>query len=995
MHRFVVCLAFAALAPALVTSESMRVPLGLVGLTEGNPPVREVINFDFAWRHFLGPVPDPARKCGRMEKNFNYGTGGTMHSGIDDPAECCALCANTTRCVAWDVNLGDKACWTKETAVPAVPASGHVAGTIPASPTPPASKKEFDDSAWLLVDAPHDMLINQSYGEENSPTQGFLPRGEGWYRKHFTVPSDWNDGQSEIWVYFEGVFHVTTAWLNSEPLGAPHPAGYTSFALRLDNSSIQYGQENVLSLHVDASYGDGWWYEGGGLFRHQFLVKAFKGANLGAHAGDGVFAFAGQVSEPKPTHNGLMADSASLHVYAYVANGNPTSVGSHPFDAGPLTARITVVDADGKVAAGPLVTSAVSQPAGGQNTTLQATLPVADVQLWSVPRPYLYNVQTEVLLDGKLVDIAVVSFGFRVVEFNADTGLLINNQHVKARGFCDHSNFGGMGSAVPDRVNLFRTQMLRSVGGNAWRMAHNPPIPARLDFTDALGVVVMDENRDFGGGKQQGGETPESIEQEHNDMRDLVVRDRNRASVIMWSFCNEVGCDNNTAARGFRQVAYAADGTRVVTQNHLGTNASTFYLDVQGFSHKSGDTFDSFHKANPHKPMIASECCSCLSQRGVDSDTCPKPRPGGCTQGCRVDCKGPYTGDNTDGVFYNNEISQCTGTQISRSDSREFMSGTFVWSGFDYFGESRGWPQTVKARGAIADIAGFYKESYGWLKAWWLANIGQSDAGRPNVEPDLKFFAFVPESWVPPQGASKGKSTRVIHVYTNAPAVALLVNGKPAKGGDKQTMPFFGTAEFDNVEYEAGNLTAVAYDNSSRIVATHTVMTPGEAVAIRLVLDAPSAATGTGTVLVADGEDVAMLRAEIVDIAGHLVNGASNNVTFTVVSGGGRVAGTHSGNPASHVAYGSSTYPAYHGLARAFVRSTEDRATPLWHRHRLAQVHADTPMAHSTVVTDANAAVDPIVVSATADGLKSDQLSIPVTANLTHLPVFVARRGGV
>lgn len=261
----------------------------------------------------------------------------------------------------------------------------------------------------------------------------------------------------------------------------------------------------------------------------------------------------------------------------------------------------------------------------------------------------------------------------------------------------------------------------------------------------------------------------------------------------------EVGCDNETWAGAFRNISEVFDGTRAVTQNHLGTITSTQFLDIQGFSHKQGSDFDDFHAKYPTKPTMATECCSCLSQRGVDEDSCPKPRPSSCTQGCRVDCQGSYSGDDTDGVFYNNEVSQCTATQVARSDGRDFVSGTFVWSGYDYLGESRGWPQTAKCRGTVADVAGFPKETSQWFKAWWLANISASDAGRPAVDVDTAYVVYVPESWAPPQGAAKGDSTRLIHAYTNAASVALLLNGKPAAGGDRQDMPYFGTATWDNV----------------------------------------------------------------------------------------------------------------------------------------------------------------------------------------------------
>ena len=950
--------------------------------TRGDSASREAVNFDFGWRHFLGSVS--SRTCGGIEKGVNYGTGGTRKTNIPDAGTCCDDCAASTVCIAWDWNPESKECWLKSDNS-TFAKQDRYSGTIKASSVPsPASKTDYDDSKWQLVDAPHDMLLHQNYSEDNGASQAFLPRNEGWYRKHFTLPKDWEG--SAVWFYTEGIFHVATAWLNGQPIGQ-HLAGYTSFAMRLDNvTGVKFGGENVLAVHVDATFGSGWWYEGGGLSRHQYLVRTDIKTSLGPD-GSQVFAFAppSDIKFAAEASNPLVADSASLRVEASVTNYESQMVGSANEDK--ISARFSLYDADGGVAAPAVTSEAKSSPAPGSKLTLTSDLKVSDVQIWSVPRPYLYTLTTEILRGDSVVDtINTSSIGFRTINFSPETGLALNGQRVKVRGFCDHSNFGGVGSAVPDRVNFFRAQVLRSIGGNAWRMAHNPPIPARLDMTDALGILVLDENRDYGGGKQQGGISKETSQQQVDDMGDLVQRDRNRASVFAWSFCNEVGCNNESAARPFRQESYLFDGTRPVTQNHLGTSVSTQYLDVQGFSHKSGDVFDRFHSANPDKPTMATECCSCLSQRGVDQDMCPNPRSSDCREGCHVDCNGTYSGQDTNGEFYNNEISQCTASQVNYSDSREFVAGTFVWSGFDYLGESRGWPQTVKCRGAIADVAGFYKESSGWLRAWWLANIPTSDAGRPAVETDTKYTVYVPESWVP----VGGRSNRTIHVYSNAPSVALLVNGKQVT--DPQSMEFFGTATFGGVPFSAGNLTAVAMDDSGNVVASATKLTPGTATSVRISVDAPSPKTGTGSALVNDGEDTAMVRAEIVDSEGRLVTSASNTVTFKVISGPGRVLSTHSGEPATQVPAGSPSHPAYKGLVRAYVRSTQDSATSPQHRARLAEIDSETADV-SVVAKNAPAATE-IVVEASAEGLQPARVSIPVTDDLSQLPKSVAAAYG-
>lgn len=459
-------------------------------------------------------------------------------------------------------------------------------------------------------------------------------------------------------------------------------------------------------------------------------------------------------------------------------------------------------------------------------------------------------------------------------------------------------------------------------------------------------------------------------------------------------------CDNETAAKAFRAISYADDGTRPVTQNHLGTDLSTDYLDVQGFSHKSGDVFDAFHKSHPTKPTMATECCSCLSQRGIDEDTCPNPRPSSCTEGCHIDCNGAYSGNDTAGMFYNDEISQCTGTQIAESDSRGYVSGTFIWSGSQYLGESRGWPQTTKARGIVNDIAGFPMASAGWLRSWWLANITGDDAGKPNLKDSPAFVVSIAETWGAPRGAASNNGYRLIHAYTNAPWVALLLNGKPAEGGEKQQMPFFGTATFPNVTYAPGNLTAVVYDDSGAVVATHSSISAGKAAAIRLSLDAPSPLTGTGSALVSDGEDTAMVRATIVDAAGVTVPDATNNVSFSIASGPGRIWALHSSSPNDHNPPGLSWSPAYMGLVRAFIRSSVDTATAEWHRARMAAIDDEAGsagMATSRAATGpvASSSHAAIVLKASSPGLTGDELSIPVSNDLSQLPAAVAAVEGM
>eukprot|EP01065_Artemidia_motanka_P030865 TRINITY_DN3700_c1_g1_i2.p1 TRINITY_DN3700_c1_g1~~TRINITY_DN3700_c1_g1_i2.p1 ORF type:complete len:955 (+),score=244.92 TRINITY_DN3700_c1_g1_i2:106-2970(+) len=944
----------AALCALLSSSASLQ-----IGADSG----REVVNFDFAWRVKVDPESpfhgtcnltlDKQESKAQCLANITYGCVGAHALEVTKGCRGTFVCnGKTVECASGGGKPEVCAC------------DGPAPTPAPPLPLPPQATTGYNDQSWELVDCPHDFLITGNFSQGASNKQAFLYRGSAWYRKHFRLPAEWKG--SAVWIYIEGSFHKTKSWVNGVPIGTEHDQGYTSFWLRLDDiAQVNYGdQENVLALRVNASTGTGWWYEGGGLTRHVWLVRT----DSTHFTPDSSWVFMNVTGAIEPVSPGT--PSAGMRAASSVARISST------VRNGGAAAAAAAVSASVVNAAGAVVGTGKSSPvsiAAGSESAVEFEVTIGATELWSVARPYLYTVRLGLSVGGGDVDAVNVTTGARTIRFDANTGFYLNEKAVKLRGFCDHSNFGGVGAAVPDRVNLFRAQYLRTVGGNAWRMAHNPPVPVRLDIMDRIGVIAMDENRDYGGHLGQGGVTDETWQQEVVDMGDMVKRDRNHPSIVIWSFCNEVGCTRGEmgekAAKYFRNITYFYDGTRPVTQNRLASNTSTFYLDVQGLSHKSGSTFDDFHMKNPDKPEMATECCSCLSQRGEDQDFCPKPKDG-------VTCPGAEYG-----TFYNNEISQCTATQVAESDSRPFVAGTFIWSGFDYLGESRGWPQIGKCRGTLADLAGFAKETKYWIQAWWLSNISSADEGRPPLPRTTT--VFIPETW---RAGPNGSPTRTIHVYTNAHSVKLFVNGKQVGAQD---MPFFGTAEF-TVTYEAGELTAAAYDAMGKQLANFTRTTPGAGRTIRLSIDSPSPLTGTGSALVADGEDVAMLRAEVLQADGSLAVLSNDSLTFRVVSGPGAVIATHNGDPASQEAQHSPTHRAYHGLSRAFVKVTVDAATPEWHRSRLAHTDVDGGVVTAVAAPGASAALSPIVVEVSGPGFAAAQVSIPVTSDLSQMPLAVA-----
>ena len=329
----------------------------------------------------------------------------------------------------------------------------------------------------------------------------------------------------------------------------------------------------------------------------------------------------------------------------------------------------------------------------------------------------------------------------------------------------------------------------------------------------------------------------------------------------------------------------------------------------------------------------------------------------------------------------------------------------------DYPGAGSTSGASATATGMLADRAGFQKPLAWWFRAWWLSNVSASDAGRPvlwsaaTAQPITT--CHIVDSWVTPPA---GQTTRSVHVYSNAATVQLYVNGK-AVGITPVAVPYFGMAVFPAVPYSPGNLTAVAMDSSSisRPLATHSVFTPGALAQMTLTLDAPSQLTGTGSAMVADGQDVAMLRASLVDSHGRLISAqdpkaSATNITFKVISGAGRLLGLHNGSPNDVPDGLGSSFPAHHGLVRAFIVSSENHAGPLRTRQLSRYINLDAgkggrSSATSIVVSEKDhydddgrslSMLEPIVVQASAEGLPSTTISIPLTVDVRELPLAVA-----
>jgi beta-galactosidase/beta-glucuronidase len=842
---------------------------------------------------------------------------------------------------------------------------------VPSKPwpgvTPPESVETYDDSSWMSVQLPHDGLIGVAPSAKACPDgcsgKSYIPRHVLWYRKAFNVPASWEN--SAIWLDFAGSFRNTSVWVNGV-LSAQHVCGYTPFRVRLDNiTALKVGAANEVAVFVDPDNGDsgsndhgsGWWYEGGGLYRHVNIVRAHP-----VHIEqDGLFAYSNvtfAIAPGEKERRDTRATRGVIHVSAAVYNsGKSTMTTSVEFQLTHPNGTVL-----GKSMRGAHGDSIDIEIPGGQTKKATSTITVQNPELWSSSAPSLYTVTAIVKIDGASVDRVSTSHGFRKLRYDANNGFFLNQEHFKVRGFCDHNNFAVVGMAVPERVNLFRAQASRAVGGNGRRTSHNPPDSSMLDIYDRIGIVVMDENRLFDNNSAY-----------VTNMGALVKRDRNHPSVVIWSFCNEGGCEGSHENGGprFQRITQEFDGTRptlanMFTYNDLLSNT----IDVQGFSHQSREKLDACHAKLPTKPIYMSECCSCNTMRDED-------------EGCETLHDNPHKACTQ--PSFNARCAE-SNDATNASDGVNYAVGTMVWTLFDYYGEPPvggvGGQGEVSSTYGQYDLCGFPKAAAQWYRTQWLLNIDNSRTDK--TFPTLKDEVFIVESWESPNAfpSTKGNKTRSIHAYSSTRHVELFANG--VSQGVRDVRPMIegpgSYAEWLSVPWGAGNLTAIAKNENNNLASTlakAVVHTNGKASKLLLEVDAPHALTGTGSKLVLDGHDAALLRASVVDENNRVSHFATNNITFSVISGPAFVQGTGNGDPHAHEPNNAPWHSAYHGLVRGVIRvksvAARDRSELDWMR----AIDMDGPL--KTTIDGVMLSTDDIVVEISSPGFQSVRITIPTS----------------
>lgn len=729
---------------------------------------RKRINFDNGWRFHFGHAADP-------EKDFNYSVA----------------------------NIFSKSGKAETTAI----------------------DTKFDDSKWQLLNLPHDWAVDLPFVESENfdvmahgykPVGGLFPETSiGWYRKNFTIASA--DSGKRFSIQFDGVFRNSKVWLNGFYLGT-NESGYMGFTYDVTDY-VDFKNENVLVVRVDATQYEGWFYEGAGIYRHVWLNQ-FNNIHI---VENGVF-----------TYTTVKDKSAMVHAETTVKNTCDKEVTS--------TLTTFVSDRNGKQVGTPEVTTITL--GARQSKTFEQQVEIIVPKLWSLEEPYLYKIHSIIKINDQVVDRLKTRFGIRTIEIAKNNSLLLNGKPIKIQGVNCHQDHAGVGSALPDYLQYYRIRLLKEMGTNAYRASHNPPTPELLDACDSLGMLVMDETRLLNS-------SPEYMDQ----FARLIRRDRNHASVFMWSIGNEEGYVQRNSfgkriALSMLALQRELDPTRTSTYAaDLGNEFTGIneVIPVRGFNYREKFIVP-YHGDHPDQPIVGTEMGSTVTTRGV------------------------YEVDSVRGYLPDQDIHAPWWASTAEAwwpiaADNPWMMGGFIWTGFDYRGEPTPfkWPN-INSHFGVMDMCGFPKNIYYYYQSWW------TNKDVLHITPHW--------NW-------KGKEGTPIEVWVNSNAdqVELFLNGKSL---GKKTMTRNSHLKW-MVPYKAGTLEAVGFKNGRKFKTS--IQTTGEPSEIMLIPDRK--------IVAADGKDGTVINVVVKDNKGREIPDASNLIKFSV-SGEAKAIGVGNGDPSSH-----------------------------------------------------------------------------------------------
>ena len=736
-----------------------------------------------------------------------------------------------------------------------------------------ASKPDYDDSGWRMLDLPHDWSIEGEFSKDHpaGAAGGALPTGIGWYRKNFSIDKSAKDNL--FFIDFDGVYRNSEVWINGHYLGK-RANGYISFRYEL-TPYLRFGKEqNIIAVRVDNSLQpNSRWYTGSGIYRNVWLSSTSR-----LHFDHwGVYITTPEMNEQHAkikleiSFSGIVTDLESVKIVTSIIDqhdNKSAKVISHIKDNRALY------------------------------TGISQELSVFNPNLWSPDNPYLYMAKTEIFVDGQKADESLNPFGIRYFLFSGDSGFSLNGKPLQIRGVNLHHDQGALGSAINSRAMERQLELMKGMGCNAIRTAHNPPAPEFLDLCDRMGFLVIDESFDVW--KKKKVKYDYSIDWEENherDLKDMVLRDRNHPSVIVWSIGNEIReqFDSTGIAitRELVNIVKSLDTNRPVTCALTETDpaknfiAQSGALDLLGFNYKHKD-WAKFRENFPGQIMIPTENMSVYASRGhydmpSDSIRYWPEKPGAPIIGANPD----YTVSAYDMVCaYWGSTHEETLKALSQY---AFISGLFIWSGIDFIGEPEpyGWPAKNSYYGVV-DLAGFPKDTYYLYQSIWTD------------KPVLHVF--------PHWNWESGETIDIWAYYSQADEVELFLNnislGTRKKDNDKMHVMW-------RVQYQPGTLTAISR-KAGNTVLEKTIRTAGEPAKIEMTADRNA--------IHADGRDLSFITVKITDKEGNMVPDADNILHFEV-TGCGFLAGVDNGYQASHESFKSSSRKAFNGMCLAIIQS--------------------------------------------------------------------------
>lgn len=759
-----------------------------------------------------------------------------------------------------------------------------------------------DDSGWRKLDLPHDWSIEGYFSEDNpaTPGGGSLPGGIGWYRKTF-IP-DHSFKEKQIYIDFDGVYCNSEVWINGISLGK-RPNGYISFRYDL-TPYIKFNEKNVIAVKADNSQQpNSRWYSGSGIYRNVWMVIT----NPVHVAHWGTYVTTPEVSE----------ETAKIHIETKIENHTDNQDQT-------ITIHHLLLDDSGKEIAS---ASGNIQSTKASDLNNMQEISINHPHFWNIEQPYLYTILTKIEIEGKIVDEYTTTTGIRTFKFDPEKGFFLNGKNIKINGVCNHHDLGCLGAAVNIRAIERQLEILKEMGCNGIRCSHNPPAPELLDLCDKMGFIVMDEAFDMWRKKK----SPYDYSQYftgwyERDLTDLLLRDRNHPSIFIWSIGNEVleqwthaGTDTlglkeaNILLNGKKEIdpnefktdemhinalltirlaeiAKKIDPTRPITAgcnetspfNHLFRSGA---LDIIGFNYHEKD-FEKVPQNFPGKPFIVAESVSALMSRGyyempsdsifIRPDSWDKPFSQPIQQCSSYDnCHVPW------GTTHENNLKLVK--------SMDFISGQYVWTGFDYLGEPTPfwWPSRSSYFGII-DLAGFPKDIYYMYQSEW-------------TDKDV-LHIFPHWNWV------QGDSVDIWSYYNNADEVELFVNehsmGIKKKNTDEMHVWW-------RIPFEAGTLKAVSR-KQGKIIQEKEIRTAGEANSIRLTADRKQ--------LAVSGKDLSFITVEISDREGNAIPTANQLVRFSI-EGDAIICGTDNGDPTEHSSLKRAERKLFNGKCLVVVQA--------------------------------------------------------------------------